>query len=68
MRRAAALIGAAVAALLALISPLVKPPGEYGSLTYVYSMLRTLQDGFGVVAPGYLGAANQVSPLPASWN
>jgi len=51
----------------AIISPLVKP-GEYGSLTYVYSMLRTLQDGFGVVAPGYLGAANQVSPLPASWN
>jgi hypothetical protein len=51
----------------AVISPLVVP-GEYGAVTYAYSMLRTLQDGFGVVAPGYLGAANQVSPLPADWN
>jgi hypothetical protein len=50
-----------------VISPLIKP-GESTALTYVYSMLRTLQDGLGVVTPGYLGAANQVSPLPASWN
>src|SRR5579864_7178916 len=49
----------------AVISPLVAP-GEYMPLTYAYSMLRTLQDGFGL--PGYLGAANQVSVLPASWN
>jgi hypothetical protein len=51
----------------AVISPLVVP-GEYAGQTYVYSMLRTLQDGFGVVAPGYLGAANQVSPLLVSWH
>jgi hypothetical protein len=49
----------------AVISPLVVP-GDYSTLTYAYSMLRTLQDGFGL--PGYLGAANQVSALPASWN
>jgi hypothetical protein len=48
----------------AIISPLVVP-GEYAPLTYAYSMLRTLQDGFGV--PGYLGAAAQVAPLPATW-
>ncbi len=56
----------------AVISPLVRP-GEYSTVTYVYSMLRTLQDGFGVQTdafgqPSYLGAANQVSPLPVSWN
>jgi hypothetical protein len=48
----------------AIISPLVVP-GEYAPVTYAYSMLRTLQDGFGVA--GYLGAANQVGPLPAAW-
>ena len=50
----------------AIISPLVVP-GEYASVTYAYSLLRTLQDGFGTVLPGYLGAANQVSALPAIW-
>jgi hypothetical protein len=49
----------------AVIGPLVVP-GDYSTLTYAYSMLRTIQDGFGL--PGYLGAANQVSALPASWN
>jgi hypothetical protein len=48
----------------AVISPLVVP-GEYPALTYAYSMLRTLQDGFGL--PGYLGAAAEVGPLPAVW-
>lgn len=51
----------------AVISPLVVP-GDYAAVTYAYSMLRTLQDGFGTVLPGYLGAANEVSPLPAGWN
>jgi hypothetical protein len=49
----------------AILSPLVVP-GEYRLLTYAYSMLRMLQDGFGLA--GYLGAANQVSALPATWN
>jgi hypothetical protein len=48
----------------ALISPLVRP-GEYSSKTYSYSVLRTIQDGFGL-AP-YLGAAAQVGPLPVGW-
>jgi Phosphoesterase family len=46
----------------AVISPLVVP-GEYAGVTYAYSVLRTLQDGFGTVLPGYLGAANEVTPL-----
>lgn len=48
----------------AVISPLVVP-GEYPQMTYSYSILRTLQDGFGAFP--YLGYANQVSPLPVSW-
>jgi hypothetical protein len=54
----------------AVISPLVKP-GEYPQMTYSYSILRTLQDGFGALRSGplpYLGHANQVGPLPVSWN
>jgi phosphatidylinositol-3-phosphatase len=48
----------------ALISPLVTP-GEYTPKTYSYSVLRTIQDGFGL-SP-YLGAAAQVAPLPVTW-
>jgi hypothetical protein len=48
----------------AVISPLVIP-GESSPETYSYSVLRTLQDGFG--ASPYLGYANQVSPLPITW-
>jgi len=58
-------LGAGGHTVCALISPLVVP-GEYASTTYAYSMLRTLQDGFGL--PDYLGDANDVSPLPASWH
>jgi hypothetical protein len=58
-------LGAGGHTVCAVISPLVVP-GDYSTLTYAYSMLRTIQDGFGL--PGYLGAANQVSALPASWN
>lgn len=47
-----------------LLSPLVKP-GSYATMTYSYSVLRTLEDGFGLSE--HLGAANQVSPLPVSW-
>jgi hypothetical protein len=48
----------------ALISPLVQP-GDYTDKTYSYSVLRTIQDGFGL-AP-YLGSAAQVEPLPVVW-
>jgi hypothetical protein len=48
----------------AVISPLVTP-GEASPETYSYSVLRTLQDGFGAFP--YLGYANQVSPLPITW-
>jgi hypothetical protein len=48
----------------ALISPLVQP-GDYATTTYSYSVLRTIQDGFGL-GP-YLGSAAQVGPLPVVW-
>ncbi|HEU5242812.1 MAG TPA: alkaline phosphatase family protein [Gaiellaceae bacterium] len=48
----------------ALISPLVQP-GDYAATTYSYSLLRTIQDGYGL-GP-YLGAAAQVGPLPVVW-
>jgi Phosphoesterase family len=48
----------------ALISPLVQP-GDYAPTTYSYSVLRTIQDGFGL-GP-YLGSAAQVGPLPVAW-
>jgi phosphatidylinositol-3-phosphatase len=48
----------------ALISPLVQP-GDYSGKTYAYSALRTIQDGLGLQP--YLGAADQVSSLPAAW-
>ena len=40
-------------------------PGEYADTTYSYSVLRTIQDGFGV-GP-YLGSAGQVARLPVVW-
>jgi hypothetical protein len=49
----------------AILSSLVVP-GEYAPQTYSYSVLRTLQDGFGL--PNYLGAAADVGPLPVAWN
>jgi hypothetical protein len=48
----------------AIISPLVVS-GEYAPVTYAYSVLRTLQDGFRLA--GYLGAAADVNALPAAW-
>jgi hypothetical protein len=50
--------------ICAVISPLVNS-GEYAAMTYSYSVLRMLQDGFGALP--YLGYANQVSPLPINW-
>jgi hypothetical protein len=48
----------------ALISPLLAS-GEYSSQTFSYSVLRTLQDGFGL--PRYLGDAADVDALPVVW-
>jgi hypothetical protein len=48
----------------AVLSPLVVP-GSYPTKTYAYSVLRTLEDGFGL--PAYLGFAAAVSPLPVTW-
>lgn len=47
----------------AVISPLAVP-GSYGQQYYHYSVLRTLEDGFGL--PSYLGSANDVTPI-AVW-
>ena len=48
----------------ALLSPLVQP-GDYVTMTYSYSVLRTIQDGIGLRP--YLGSAADVSPLPVAW-
>ena len=47
-----------------ILSPLVHP-GDYADETYSYSVLRTLEDGFGL--SDHLGAANEVGTLPVSW-
>jgi len=47
-----------------LISPRVQP-AEYEATTYSYSVLRTIQDGFGLRP--YLGSAANISPLPVVW-
>ena len=57
-------LGAGGHIVCALISPLVRP-GEYADRTYSYSVLRTIQDGFGLQP--YLGAAAQVQSLPVVW-
>ena len=48
----------------ALISPLLQP-GDRAATTYSYSLLRTIQDGFGLRP--YLGSAADVQPLPVAW-
>lgn len=48
----------------AILSPLILP-GDYSSMTYAYSTLRTLEDGFGL-SP-FLGNASNVATLPVSW-
>ena len=48
----------------AIISPLATA-GTYGQTYYHYSLLRTLEDGFGL-AP-YLGNANAVTPITSIW-
>jgi hypothetical protein len=48
----------------AVISALVKP-GEYGKTHYHYSLLRTLEDGFGL--DHYVGHADDVTPISEIW-
>jgi hypothetical protein len=48
----------------AILSPLGLP-GSYPQLYYHFSLLRTIEDGFGL--SGYLGAANSVTPIAGIW-
>jgi hypothetical protein len=49
----------------AILSPLVKP-ASYDSVFYHYSLLRTLEDGFGL--SDYVGYANDVSAINEIWH
>lgn len=53
-------LGSGGQVVCAIISPLAIP-GSYGQQYYHYSVLRTLEDGFAL--SGYLGSANDVSPI-----
>jgi hypothetical protein len=46
------------------MGPLVVP-GSYDQQSYHYSVLRTIEDGFGL--SGYLGDANAVAPIDEIW-
>lgn len=48
----------------AVLSPLASA-GEFGGVFYHYSLLRTLEDGFGL--PAYVGNANDVTPINGIW-
>ena len=48
----------------AILSPLAKP-GSYNQTAYHYSLLRTLEDGFGL--PDYVGNADAVDPISEVW-
>jgi hypothetical protein len=48
----------------AILSPLVRP-GEYAGTHYHYSLLRTLEDGFGL--NHYVGHADDVGPISEIW-
>jgi len=48
----------------AILSPLAVP-GDYAGTFYHYSILRMLEDGFGL--PYYLGDANSVTPVNTIW-
>ncbi|HEX6933734.1 MAG TPA: alkaline phosphatase family protein [Streptosporangiaceae bacterium] len=48
----------------AILSPMAVP-GSYGQKYYHYSLLRTLEDGFGL--GNYLGDANAVTPVNDIW-
>jgi hypothetical protein len=48
----------------AILSPMVVP-GSYDAVAYHYSLLRTIEDGFGIA--DYLGSAALVVPLTTIW-
>jgi phosphatidylinositol-3-phosphatase len=48
----------------AILSPLAAP-GSFDDTFYHYSVLRMLEDGFGI--PGFLGSANDVTPINTIW-
>lgn len=48
----------------AVVSPLATP-GSYGGTFYHYSLLRTIEDGFGL--SGHVGYANDVGPINTIW-
>jgi hypothetical protein len=48
----------------AILSPLAVP-GSFDGVFYHYSLLRTLEDGFGL--SNYLGNANDVTPINTIW-
>jgi hypothetical protein len=48
----------------ALLSP-IAVPGSYDATAYHYTLLRTLEDGFGI--SNYLGSASVVTPLNTIW-
>jgi hypothetical protein len=50
--------------ICAIFSPLATP-GEFGETFYHHSLLRTLEDGFGI--PEYAGFANDVTPIDGIW-
>ncbi len=56
--------GAGGHVVCAIMGPLVVP-GSYDQQSFHYSLLRTLEDGFGL--SGYLGDANAVAPIDAIW-
>jgi len=49
----------------AILGPSVVP-GEYDVTTYHYSLLRTIEDGFGISQ--YLGHAAEVAPIDTIWS
>jgi hypothetical protein len=50
----------------AVVSPLANP-GSYGNLWDHYSFLRTLENGLGVSALGYVGAAASANSINTIW-
>jgi hypothetical protein len=42
-----------------------RPGQSYDAVAYHYSLLRTIEDGFGIST--YLGSAGAVAPLNTSW-
>jgi hypothetical protein len=57
-------LGAGGHVVCAVLSPLAVP-GTYDEKAYHYSLLRTLEDGYGISE--HLGDANRVTPISGIW-